>query len=52
MKTEPFSSLRNFLRESYYFREINAPDGYLRGEDLKFEITEGRGLGRTHDCKI
>ncbi|HJD45280.1 MAG TPA: VaFE repeat-containing surface-anchored protein [Candidatus Mediterraneibacter norfolkensis] len=26
----------------YYFREINAPNGYLRGEDLKFEITEGR----------
>lgn len=26
----------------YYFRELNAPDGYLLGGDLKFEITEGR----------
>lgn len=26
----------------YYFRETNAPDGYLLGEDLKFKITEGR----------
>ncbi|HJD45821.1 MAG TPA: VaFE repeat-containing surface-anchored protein, partial [Candidatus Mediterraneibacter norfolkensis] len=25
----------------YYFREVNAPNGYLRGEDLEFEITEG-----------
>lgn len=26
---------------TYYLREVNAPDGYLRGEDLKFEIKEG-----------
>lgn len=25
----------------YYLREVNAPDGYLKGEDLKFEIKEG-----------
>lgn len=25
----------------YYFREVNAPEGYLRGKDLKFEIKEG-----------
>ena len=24
----------------YYFRELNAPEGYLKGEDLRFEITE------------
>ena len=26
----------------YYFREISAPAGYLSGEDLRFEITEGK----------
>ena len=26
----------------YYFREISAPSGYLSGEDLRFEITEGK----------
>lgn len=26
---------------TYYLREVNAPDGYLKGEDLKFEIKEG-----------
>ena len=27
---------------SYYFREVNAPSGYLLGEDLPFRIEEGR----------
>lgn len=26
---------------TYYLRELNAPEGYLRGEDLEFKITEG-----------
>lgn len=26
---------------TYYFRELHAPEGYLKGEDLKFEIKEG-----------
>ena len=26
---------------TYYWREVNAPEGYLRGKDLKFEIKEG-----------
>lgn len=26
---------------TYYLRELNAPEGYLLGEDLKFEIKEG-----------
>ena len=25
----------------YYFRELSAPTGYLKGEDIPFEITEG-----------
>lgn len=26
---------------TYYFHELTAPDGYLKGEDVGFEITEG-----------
>lgn len=26
---------------TYYLREVNAPDGYLKGEDLKFEVEDG-----------
>lgn len=27
---------------TYYFREVQAPNGYLRGQDLQFEVEEGR----------
>lgn len=30
---------------TYYLRELNAPEGYLRGEDLEFKITEGHDWG-------
>ena len=30
---------------TYYFREIEAPYGYLLGEDVAFEIREG------HNCR-
>ena len=40
-KTGSFTLPEKLPAGTYYWREVNAPEGYLRGQDLKFEIKEG-----------
>ncbi|MFQ9393335.1 MAG: prealbumin-like fold domain-containing protein [Lachnospiraceae bacterium] len=38
MSREPVPFRRNCLYGTYYLRELQAPEGYLKGEDLCFTV--------------
>lgn len=41
-ETGSFTLPEKLMYGTYYFREVQAPNGYLRGQDLEFTVEEGR----------